>query len=724
MSSSEGGNARPGVNLCGVPEDRQYEVEAAVLAVSRLSVLGHLRGVTACVTRASVIALLLLVMPPMAVEAAGAQYVYDAAGRLVQVIGPSGTSAQYTYDAAGNLLAVTPLSASTAAVTGFSNASGTTGSTLTIYGSGFSTTPGNNYVYFNGVAATVTSSTTNSLTVTVPSGATTGTIRVTDSNGTVTSAHNFAVSSVPSIASFSPAIGAPGTTVTVSGSNFPASVSAVQATINGVAATVTSSSASSLTLTVPSGATPGPIVLTTATGTATSTADFFALAPGVSPSVVAMTGQLTIDGSSLTATIGTAGKYGIVAFAGSQGQTISIQASSESFPSSCGLGSLGLYGPAGTSLDTLNFCAGGTAGTLPTTATYFLLIAPYGTDTGSVTLRIQSAPVVTAPITIGGSPVTLTTTVPAQSAQLTFTTTSANQTVSLEALSSTYPSGSCTGFVVNVYGPAPAPLLVTSLNPCLAAQVISLPTAGTYVIAITTVTPSQAVGSVTLQMQNAPPATGTATLGGSSVTLTTTVPAQQSKLSFTTTSANQIVSFQILSDTYSSNCAYFSVNVTGPAPATTAVTSLNACLAAQLMTLPTAGTYTVTVSPDYTSTAVGSLTVKLQNAPLITGTATIGGAAVTLTTTVPAQLSLLSFTTTTANQTVTLVYSGVTYPSADCASDLDNLVGPAPSNPLVATGTLCYPGYSFPGTFPTPGTYTFVLTPYGTDTGSITYQLH
>src|ERR1700691_977442 len=204
---------------------------------------------------------------------AGAQYVYDAAGRLVQVIGPSGTSAQYTYDAAGNLLAVTPLSASTAAVTGFSDASGATGSTLTIYGSGFSTTPANNQVYFNGVAATIISSTTNSLTVTVPGGATTGTITVTDSNGTVSSSHNFTVSSVPSIASFTPAIGAPGTTVTVSGSNFPASASAVQATINGVAATVTSSSASSLTLTVPSGATPGPIVLTTAIGTATSTAD-------------------------------------------------------------------------------------------------------------------------------------------------------------------------------------------------------------------------------------------------------------------------------------------------------------------------------------------------------------------------------------------------------------------------------------------------------------------
>src|SRR6185312_17160077 len=118
---------------------------------------------------------------PLPAQAAGAQYVYDSGGRLVQVIAADGTSAQYSYDPAGNLLAVTPLSASTDAVTGFSTASGAVGSTTTIYGSGFSTTPSDNLVYFNGVAATVISSTANTLTVNVPSGATTGQITVTNS---------------------------------------------------------------------------------------------------------------------------------------------------------------------------------------------------------------------------------------------------------------------------------------------------------------------------------------------------------------------------------------------------------------------------------------------------------------------------------------------------------------------------------------------------------------
>ncbi len=37
------------------------------------------------------------------------QYVYDALGRLTQVVDPSGTVATYNYDAVGNLLSITRL---------------------------------------------------------------------------------------------------------------------------------------------------------------------------------------------------------------------------------------------------------------------------------------------------------------------------------------------------------------------------------------------------------------------------------------------------------------------------------------------------------------------------------------------------------------------------------------------------------------------------------------
>ena len=64
---------------------------------------------------------------------------------------------------------------------------------MTIYGDGFSSTPSQNTVKFNGTAATVTASTIATITTTVPSGAATGHIQVTSPNGTFTSSTNFTV---------------------------------------------------------------------------------------------------------------------------------------------------------------------------------------------------------------------------------------------------------------------------------------------------------------------------------------------------------------------------------------------------------------------------------------------------------------------------------------------------------------------------------------------------
>ena len=57
-------------------------------------------------------------------------------------------------------------------ISSFSPASGPVGTTVTITGSNFSTTPANNIVFFGAVKAAVTGATSTSLTVTVPTGAT------------------------------------------------------------------------------------------------------------------------------------------------------------------------------------------------------------------------------------------------------------------------------------------------------------------------------------------------------------------------------------------------------------------------------------------------------------------------------------------------------------------------------------------------------------------------
>jgi len=119
--------------------------------------------------------------PLWAQSGALVQYVYDALGRLTTVVDPSGNVATYNYDAVGNLLSITrsTTSPTALAIFGFTPSQGGIGQTVVIQGQNFSATPSANTVQFNGTAATVTAATANSLTVTVPAGATTGLISVT-----------------------------------------------------------------------------------------------------------------------------------------------------------------------------------------------------------------------------------------------------------------------------------------------------------------------------------------------------------------------------------------------------------------------------------------------------------------------------------------------------------------------------------------------------------------
>lgn len=190
------------------------------------------------------------------------QYVYDALGRLTEVIDPTGNVASYNYDAVGNLLSITrsTTSPSALAIFSFAPSQGSVGQTVMIQGQNFSTTPSSNAVKFNGTAATVTAATTNQLTTTVPAGATTGPVSVTVGTSTATSSSNFTVLTSPVITSVSPSLvlNTPTVSFTVNGSNLtgasfsllpaftPAAITVSNVNINGngTSATMTLSLAS------------------------------------------------------------------------------------------------------------------------------------------------------------------------------------------------------------------------------------------------------------------------------------------------------------------------------------------------------------------------------------------------------------------------------------------------------------------------------------------------
>ncbi len=131
-------------------------------------------------------------------------YVYDELGRLVAEIDAAGDTTRYTYDPAGNLLSVTRDSSAEFRVDDFSPSSGRIGDSVTIFGAGFIANPAQNTVSFNGTPATITLATAHSLVASVPSGATSGPITVTNANGSAATARAFTVIAPALIAAVAP----------------------------------------------------------------------------------------------------------------------------------------------------------------------------------------------------------------------------------------------------------------------------------------------------------------------------------------------------------------------------------------------------------------------------------------------------------------------------------------------------------------------------------------
>jgi uncharacterized repeat protein (TIGR03803 family) len=147
---------------------------------------------------------------------------------------------------------------------------GRVGSTVSLFGQGFS---GSSVVKFGGVpATTVTLTGTTYITATVPVGAHSGPVTVTTGATTLTS--NLSYKVTPAITTFSPTTGPVGTSVVIHGSGLIQATTVKFGTI--VAPGFTVNSDSQITALVPAGSVPGQvkISITTPGGIATSAAKF------------------------------------------------------------------------------------------------------------------------------------------------------------------------------------------------------------------------------------------------------------------------------------------------------------------------------------------------------------------------------------------------------------------------------------------------------------------
>lgn len=601
---------------------------------------------------AAVLSVIVAVVSPVG---AAVDYTYDEVGRLVGVYAPSGEAAQYVYDSAGNIVEIKRFSAGELAVVEFTPNRGAVGASVTIYGTGFSATVANNAVRFNGVAATISSATPTKLVAVVPASATTGRVTVTVGTTTATSLTDFIVApnaGAPTITGFTPSVGVFGTAVTINGTNFDPSPASNGAHFNGLYSEVSASTASQLMTSVPAYATSGKIRVTTPLGATTSSADFFVPPGTLTAADVVATGRLAVNGASLPINIAMAGKVALVVFDGAAGDWLSLQFSGVT--ASSGTVSLVLYDPRGAVVDSASVNATALSGHLRELAmagTYTVMLSA-GTGTASFSLAIKSAPT----LAVNGAAQAIPAVLPYQSARIRFAGTSGqNLGLAMTAITQAPASGYATSLYV--YKPdrsllqQPIGCRLSDPGPACQTNLSNLPATGNYGIVVVPPAGSVAGGSLVLSSD----LTGTLA-NGTAVSVNIARAGQNARYTFSGT-VGQLVGVQLaqLATVPATIVTYLTLrNPDGTVLATThSALGANNDGAIVSATLPTTGTYSVSVDPEYAATAAFSLTRN----PV--GDLIADGASLNVSTTVPGLGRHLSFVAT-AGQNLGLGLRGMT----------------------------------------------------------------
>ena len=196
----------------------------------------------------------------------------------------------------------------TPTITSLNPTSGLIGASVTITGTNFGASQGASTITFNGIATTPTSWSATSIAAPVPNGATTGNVVVTV-NSVASNGVLFTVTSVgPTLTSLGLTQGPVGASVTIVGANFGATQGTSTVTFNGTVGTTTNWTATSIDVTVPTGATTGNVVVTV-TGLASNGLLFTVTPPpsisNLNPVAGPIGANVIINGTNFGPTVGT-----------------------------------------------------------------------------------------------------------------------------------------------------------------------------------------------------------------------------------------------------------------------------------------------------------------------------------------------------------------------------------------------------------------------------------
>ncbi|MEU4514514.1 VWD domain-containing protein [Nonomuraea wenchangensis] len=425
-----------------------------------------------------------------------------------------------------------------------------------------------------------------------------------------------------------------------------------------------------------------------------------------------ITAALTADGPAVKLTTKGPGQYPVWTYAGTAGQRVSVTFSGGTFTSA----NASMRKPDGTVLVPSAFCATSCyfdTTVLPVNGTYQVIVDPAAVQTGSISAALNLVPPdVTAQISVGGEPATLTTTIPGQRGLWTFTGT-AGQRVSFDLTGSTFTYAA--DAAVTVRNPDGTDLVAeTNCGTGCLLEPVTLPATGTYTVVLRP--KGSKTGALTLRAHQVNDVAATIAVGGATSRLTTTVPGQNGRWTFSGTQG-QYVNLGFLDGTFSlaSDAA---VSVLDPDGAVLRQdTSCGKACVLDPVTLPATGTYTIQFDPRKALT--GSLTAQLTEGD-VTATASIGGPASTLTTVGAGQKAVWSFTGA-AGRRVSFNFTGTTLTSLYDAY----VAVRKPDGSVLVDDTPCGKNCLVePVVLPVAGVYTVEFRPQNAKTGSTTLQLH
>jgi hypothetical protein len=506
-----------------------------------------------------------------------------------------------------------------------------------------------------------------------------------------------------------PAVAEPGAAIEVRGSGF---TGASAATVNGVAAAVNAVSDDRLTVTLPAGATSGPVAVTAPAGTGTSGTDLFVARSPWRASDVQFTGRL-VTGTPSTVVVSTVDRVALLTFAAPVGKRTSLVLRDSTFGSTTSNARVSVYRPDGsTAVSATGF---GSSGlfleplTSSTANAYTVLIDPQGTATGQVVVAAYDVPSdPTVPAAADGSTATVVTSAPGQNAAVTVSGT-AGQRLSVALTGSTYGSS---GLQVGVRRPDGTSLVsAQSVSGSGFLDQFVLPVAGTYSIFVDPV--RAATGQIGVQVFDvSADATVAAPLDGTPVTVTTTMPGQNAAVTFSAL-AGQRISVRVA---MGSNPQ---VAVRRPDGSTlVGAQTVYTSLLVEPFLIPAAGTYTVAINPGGIS--VGSAVVHVYALPddVVVAT-TMGGGPVTVGTLLPGLNGRAEFPGTAGIRASVRIASH-SYGSSNLRVGLRGPDGATLVSPQIVYSS----SFLEPVTLPSSGTYAVTVDPTSAATGSASVQVY